>query len=186
MVKSLIKPFPSCSGDRAVPGDRHRLSAAAGNRTCVNKEKGLKRIIIYLAVCCIVAVVGRPASAQQKGPSEVAAEGLIETVAKGCEKELKMYCKDVTPGEGRVLACLYSFWDKLSDPCDNALYDAAAQLQRAIAALSYVQSECWDDLNRYCAKIQPGEGRLLQCLDRNDAKVTKRCKEAVKDTGLKK
>ena len=145
----------------------------------------MKRIIIYLAVCCIVAVAGRPACAQQKGPDEAMAQGIVETVAKGCEKELKTYCKDVTPGGGRVLACLYSFWDRLSDACDNALYDSAGQLQRAVATLSYVRSECWGDLNAYCANIQPGEGRLLQCLDKNDAKVTTRCKRAVKESGLK-
>jgi len=145
----------------------------------------LKRIIIYLAVCCIVAVVGWPAFAQQKGPDEAMAQGIVETVAKGCEKELKTYCKDVTPGDGRILACLYSFWDKLSDQCDNALYDAAGQLQQAVAALRYVHSECWDDLKTYCATIKPGEGRLLQCLEKNDTKVSKRCKQAVKDAGLK-
>jgi hypothetical protein len=37
-----------------------------------------------------------------------AADNIIETVAKGCEKELTSYCKDVTPGEGRILACLYA------------------------------------------------------------------------------
>jgi hypothetical protein len=149
------------------------------------KENGLKRIIIYLAVCCIVSIAGPTAFAQQKGPSEAAAQGILESVAKGCEKELKMYCSQVAPGEGRVLACLYSFWDKLSNQCDNAMYDAAAQLQRAISALSYVNSECWDDLKNYCANIQPGEGRLLQCLEKNDAKVNKRCKQALKETGLK-
>ena len=149
------------------------------------KEKGLKRFIMCLAVCCIVAVAGRSAFAQQKGPDEAMAQGIVETVAKGCEKELKMYCSQVTPGGGRVLACLYSFWDKLSDQCDNALYGAAGQLQRAVAALSYVHSECWDDLNRYCANIQSGEGRLLQCIEKNDAKVSRRCKKALKETGLK-
>jgi len=146
----------------------------------------LKRIMMYLIVCCIAAVAGRQAFAQQKGPDEAMAQGIVETVAKGCEQELKTYCKDVTPGEGRVLACLYSFWDRLSDQCDNALYDSAAQLQRAVATLSYVRSECWNDLNAYCADIKPGEGRLLQCLGRNDAKVSNRCKRALKDTGLKK
>jgi hypothetical protein len=120
------------------------------------------------------------------GDMAVAQESLVDTVARGCDREIKTFCKDVTPGEGRVLACLYSFWDKLSDQCDNALYDAAAQLQRAIAVLSYLENECRDDLKTYCANIQPGEGRLLQCLDKNDAKITKRCKQAVKDTGLKK
>jgi hypothetical protein len=43
-----------------------------------------------------------------------AAEDIIESVAKGCEKELTSYCSNVTPGEGRVLACLYAHNDKLA------------------------------------------------------------------------
>jgi hypothetical protein len=130
-----------------------------------------------MAVIMMVMVFGGGASAQQT---------LVDSVLKGCDKELKTYCKDVTPGEGRVLACLYSVWDKLSDQCDNALYDAAAQLARAVSALSYVVNECRDDLKTYCSDIQPGEGRLLQCMDRNYTKVSKRCKQALKDTELKK
>ena len=65
-----------------------------------------------------------------------AAEDVIETVAKGCEKELTSYCKDVTPGEGRILACLYAHSDKLTGQCEYALYDAAAQLERFVAALT--------------------------------------------------
>ena len=37
-----------------------------------------------------------------------AVDDLLESVAKGCEKELTTFCKDVTPGEGRILACLYA------------------------------------------------------------------------------
>ena len=115
-----------------------------------------------------------------------AAESLIDSVAKGCEQELKTYCKDVTPGEGRVLACLYAFGDKLSGQCEYALFDAAVQLERAVAALSYLANECRDDLVTYCADIKPGEGRLIQCIDKNEAKVSGRCKQALKDTGVKK
>ncbi|MDH3317934.1 MAG: cysteine rich repeat-containing protein, partial [Gammaproteobacteria bacterium] len=46
--------------------------------------------------------------------SVLAAENIVESVAKGCEKELSSYCKNVTVGEGRVLACLYAYGDKLS------------------------------------------------------------------------
>jgi hypothetical protein len=137
----------------------------------------MKRIIMYLVVFCVVALVGGPAFAKQT---------LVETVAKGCDKELNTYCKDVTPGEGRVLACLYAYEDKLSGQCEYALYDAAVQLQRAVEALSYAVNECRDDLTKFCSNIKPGEGRLLQCLDKNNAKVSKRCKQALKDTGLKK
>ena len=118
--------------------------------------------------------------------SVMAQQSLVDSVVKGCDKELKAYCKDVTPGEGRVLACLYAHSDKLSGQCEYALYDAAAQLERALTALTYVANECRDDLEKFCSNIKPGEGRLLQCIDKNNAKVSKRCKQAFKDTGLKK
>jgi len=115
----------------------------------------------------------------------MAQEGLVETVVTGCKAELEKYCSNVTPGEGRVLACLYAYEDKLSGRCEYALYDAAVQLERAVAALSYVVNECSSDLKQYCAGVAAGEGRLLQCLQKNDAQVSQRCKQARKDVGLK-
>jgi len=115
----------------------------------------------------------------------IAQEGLVESVVAGCKAELEKYCSNVTPGEGRVLACLYAHNNKLSGRCEYALYDAAAQLERAAAALAYVANECGPDLRKYCAGVQAGEGRLLDCLKRKDAEVSNRCKQARKDVGLK-
>ena len=115
----------------------------------------------------------------------MAAEDIIESVAKGCEKELTSYCSNVTVGEGRVLACLYAHNDKLSGQCEYALYDAAAQLERFVAALSYVANECDADLDKFCTGVQAGEGRLLKCLDDNSAKISARCTRALKDVGGK-
>ena len=114
-----------------------------------------------------------------------ALESLVESVAKGCEKELNSYCSNVTPGEGRVLACIYAHGDKISGQCEYALYDAAAQLERFVAALSYVVNECEDDLKQYCASVQAGEGRLAECLlVKNKDKISKRCNQAMKDVDL--
>jgi hypothetical protein len=115
----------------------------------------------------------------------LSAQNLVETVAEGCKTEIETYCKAVSPGEGRVLACLYAYQDKLSGKCEYALYDAAVRLERAVAALSYVANECEADLATHCAGVRAGEGRLLQCLEKNDAKVSPRCKGALKDVGLK-
>lgn len=115
-----------------------------------------------------------------------AQEALIETVATGYQTELEAYCKTVTPGEGRILACLYAYQDKLSGKCEYALYDAAVRLERAVAALSYVANECEADLAANCAGVKAGEGRLLQCLEKNEAKVSSRCKGALKDVGMRK
>ncbi len=116
----------------------------------------------------------------------MAGQDLVESVLNGCEKELDTYCKDVTPGEGRILACLYAHQDKLSGRCEYALYDAAAQLERAIAALTYIANECGDDLKEYCSSVRPGGGRLLDCIEKNKKKVSKRCKQAIKDVKKKK
>lgn len=115
----------------------------------------------------------------------LAGDNLVQTVVNGCKKELDNHCKDVTPGQGRVLACLYAHSDKLSGQCEYALYDAAAQLERAISALSYVVNECGDDLKNLCSGVPVGEGRLLKCLEKNDSKVSDRCKQSLKDVGLK-
>ncbi len=136
----------------------------------------MKRLGIGLLILGGILLLGTPVMAQQ---------GLVETVVTGCKAELEKYCSNVTPGEGRLLACLYAYEDKLSGRCEYALYDAAVQLERAVAALSYVANECSSDLKLYCKGVAAGEGRLLQCLQKNDAQVSQRCKQARKDVGLK-
>jgi hypothetical protein len=136
----------------------------------------MKKRVVLLAVVAMFFV---------SVASSWAADNVIDTVAKGCEKELTTYCKDVTPGEGRVLACLFAFSDKLTGQCEYALYDAAAQLERFVAALGYVANECDADLDKFCADVAVGEGRLLNCLDENASKISERCTQALKDVSAK-
>ena len=134
-----------------------------------------KLCLVFLAVT-VLLFTAAPAPA---------GDDLVQTVVNGCKKELETYCKAVTPGQGRGLACLYAHSDKLSGQCEYALYDAAAQLERFVAALSYVINECGDDLNKLCSGVPAGNGRLLNCLEKNDSKVSGRCKQALKDVELK-
>jgi hypothetical protein len=136
----------------------------------------MKRTRIFLVALAVLLLGITGVNAEQ---------GLVETVANGCKIEIEKYCSQVTPGQGRILACLYAHEDKLSAKCEYALYDAAVQLERAVAALSYVANECNADLEKYCESIEPGKGRLLDCLDKHDKQVSKRCKQAIKDVGLK-
>jgi hypothetical protein len=115
-----------------------------------------------------------------------AEETLVDSVKKACNKELTTFCKGVVPGEGRVLACLYAFEDKVSDKCAYAVYDAVDQLERAVAALKFAAGECKEDLQKYCADVKPGQGRGLACINKNEKSVSQRCKDALKQTGLKR
>jgi hypothetical protein len=119
-------------------------------------------------------------------PLQKGLQGALDTFSEGCREELTTFCKDVTPGEGRILACLYAFQDKLSPRCEYALYDSVGQLDRFLTNLSYAVGECREDLRSLCADVKPGQGRLLDCLDSNEAKVSKRCNTALRDVGYKK
>jgi hypothetical protein len=140
------------------------------------RRKMMKRLCICLLTLGGLLLLVNPVMAQQ---------GLVESVVTGCKAKLEKYCSNVTPGEGRILACLYAHNDKLSGRCEYALYDAAVQLERAAAALAYVANECAPDLRKHCARVEAGEGRLLECLQKNDAEVSNRCKQARKDVGVK-
>lgn len=137
----------------------------------------MRKMVVAIMSLCVIMLVGSIAFAEEKGP--------VEIVADGCKKEIDTYCKNVKPGEGRILACLYAYEDKLSSRCEYALYDAAAQLERAIAALTYLANECRDDLKAYCSNVKPGEGRLIDCIGKNMEKVSSRCKQAIKDVAQK-
>jgi hypothetical protein len=140
-------------------------------------QKGMRKGLLVALGALTLTVFG----------SQVGAEdSLVDNVKKACEKELKSYCNNVTPGEGRIASCLYAYEDKLSTRCDYALYDAAAQLEHALTALTYVANECNADLKEYCSSVESGEGRLLKCLEKNESKVSGRCKQAFKDVGGKK
>ena len=120
------------------------------------------------------------------GGRALAEEDTIAALRKACQKELNTFCKGVPEGEGRVLACFYAFQDKVSDKCMYALYDASAQLERAVTALKYAASQCKDDLNKFCADVKLGQGRGLACLKKNEKSVSQNCNDALKQTGLKK
>lgn len=140
---------------------------------------------VFLMLLILLLILALPAFAAQD-PLIKGAQGALDTFAEGCQQELTTFCKNVTPGEGRILACLYAFQDKVSPRCEYALYDSIGQLDRTLTNLAYAVGECRDDLKTYCSVIEPGEGRLLDCLDKNASKISNRCNNALKDVGYKK
>lgn len=109
----------------------------------------------------------------------------VQTIADGCSAEIENYCSQVTPGEGRLLACFFAHEDKLSGQCEYALYAAAAELDAAVNALAYVATECKDDILAHCGDVAVGEGRVLDCLEANQEDVSDACKQAVDDVFVK-
>jgi Cysteine rich repeat len=133
---------------------------------------------VYLAAPAIAQTPAQDVTATMQGQ-------LSAQVLEGCSSELTQYCAEVTPGEGRLLACLYAYSDKLSGQCEFALYDAAARLERAISAITYVASECRAELETHCANVEVGEGRVAQCLKDHASELSPGCGQALTNVGVK-
>jgi len=113
-----------------------------------------------------------------------AAEDIIESARVGCQKEMDAFCKSVTPGEGRILQCLASHHDKLSGRCNYALADASMQVERLALAMKHVAAECSGDLTKHCSDVPIGDGRIAECLKKNQATLAPDCSQAMKDTQM--
>jgi hypothetical protein len=130
----------------------------------------------------LVAIVG---SALGLGATAAfAAEDIVESARLSCQKDIDTYCKDVTRGEGRILQCLAAHQDKISGRCGYALDDASLQMQRVLLAIKHVATECKAELEKHCADIPVGDGRIAQCLKKNNATLAANCKQSLKDTQM--
>jgi hypothetical protein len=116
------------------------------------------------------------------GPNAMSQETLMEHVVNACQGDLDKYCSQVTPGQGRVLYCMAAHEDKISGQCQYAFYQAATLLEQLSMAVSYIAQECKADIEKHCANVEMGEGRILACLSGHDAQVSDGCKKAIADT----
>ena len=128
---------------------------------------------LKLAIGVLAVAAAAPAVAQ---------DSLLEYVVNSCEADIKQYCSQVTPGEGRLLHCAAAHEDKLSGECSYALYQAASLLEQLSVAIAYVAKSCETEIKTLCSDVKAGEGRILSCLEGNGEALGDACKMALADT----
>jgi len=107
-----------------------------------------------------------------------AQESVAEMVLNGCKTELASYCSTVTPGRGRIAACLLAHNDKLSDQCEDFFEVVLVQLTIILSTISYAIEQCGSDMDQYCEGVMIGGGRIQQCLSQNRDKLEQKCQTA--------
>jgi Golgi apparatus protein 1 len=103
----------------------------------------------------------------------------IKKLETACAGDIKRYCRTVTPGEGRMLYCMQAHEDKISPGCAFVLNEVALQAQTTADHLRDAVNACRSDIDKFCAKTQPGQGRIAACLAANQTSLSKDCVEAV-------
>jgi hypothetical protein len=138
-----------------------------------------KFVLVILAFAVCFAVVIPVQAAENQGPVEKFVVKHIDKVQTACERELGIYCSAVTPGEGRVVACLYAYNDRLSSKCEMALYESSQEFQRASEKLTAFVQACEADIQKLCPAVEVGEGRILACLEKNVSQVSDKCQQVM-------
>jgi hypothetical protein len=87
---------------------------------------------------------------------------------KTCAVDLDALCAGVTPGEGRVRACLMAHMASMSTFC-------SAKLSREI----YLATQCEADVKHFCGDVLSGGVRIASCVQTHFGEVSGACKSAL-------
>lgn len=87
---------------------------------------------------------------------------------KTCAVDLDALCAGVTPGEGRVRACLTAHMANMSTTC-------SAKLSREI----YLAAVCEADVKHFCGNVISGGDRIASCVQTHFGEVSGSCKSAL-------
>ena len=101
-----------------------------------------------------------------------------------CNADAAILCPGLPLNSQKSFMCLMAYEDNLSLACELGIVEAAIALEMGMIALDYSIKACEADADKYCLNVEAGEGRIVSCLRKNEARLDKACTAALKDTGL--
>src|SRR6476659_2884437 len=163
-----------------MPGIQRPLPAEP-----VIKGRAMKitvKLLVGLGVLSLLAVFSVGSASAQTNVGKSIVEKLAAKITKledACARDIKRYCKTVTPGEGRMIYCMQAHEDKISIRCAFELGETSTGVQTAADALKDAVIACKAEITGVCGKILPGQGRIAACLLSNKSTASAGCVDAI-------
>jgi hypothetical protein len=135
----------------------------------------------------VTMLISNVAMAEGKKLADKLSNVVIETVAievPACDADAAILCPGLPQGSQKSFMCLMAYEDNLSVACQLGIVEAAMALEMGMMALEYSIKACEADADKYCLDVEAGEGRIVSCLRKNEAKLNKACTAALKESGL--
>jgi Golgi apparatus protein 1 len=140
------------------------------------------KLLVRLGLLPLLTVLSVGSVSAQTDLGKTILEKLTARVTRlesACAKDIKKYCRTVTPGEGRMIYCMQAHEDKISTKCAFELGEAATSVQTAADALKDAVIACKAEISGVCGKVLPGQGRIAACLLSNKSTASAGCAEAI-------
>jgi hypothetical protein len=99
-------------------------------------------------------------------------ESAIERVEDACGDDIEEYCGDVTPGGGRIAACMHAHADALSRRCRFSLFRTARNIRTAVENIA---DECWNNIQALCGSEQ----NIAECVKQKSSSLSPNCQTVV-------
>jgi hypothetical protein len=144
--------------------------------------KSTMHLLAGFGVWSLLAILSVSSVSAQTDITKAIQEKLAAEAAKlenSCADDIKKFCSDVTPGEGRILYCMHAHEDKISPKCAYDLEEAATDVQLSADLLKEAIGACKAEISGVCGKTQPGQGRIAACLFANKSTASKACGEVL-------
>jgi hypothetical protein len=122
-----------------------------------NSKFGKLLFMISTLFACTIAPL--PAEAQFTGP---------------CADTVNKYCKDVTPGGGRIIQCLNDHRDAQSLKCRD-------WIEAQTRSMNELNTVCAKEIVTFCNFDYVDNVRIYRCLANNYAGLSFECKDKVRE-----
>jgi len=101
---------------------------------------------------------------------------------KACDLEIDRLCADVCSPfsgqacEGTVIQCLTQKAENVTDQaCKKEIFIMEKIMANDVRADAVLQKACNSDISTFCADVEPGKGRVHECLRNHRDKLSKQC-----------
>lgn len=140
-----------------------------------------KRLSFLLSLLLAVLALAAPAAAQTKTFEKALAkaEEAVSHVETACAYDVTKFCPNVTPGDGRIALCLLAHEDKLAKSCLSTALRVGRSFDLAVSNVFRAAAVCEKDIPAVCSQVEPGDGRIIECLIENQPKLSTQCRSEV-------
>jgi hypothetical protein len=102
--------------------------------------------------------------------------GAVQQLKTACQDEIRNYCSNVTPGQGRLLLCMQAHEDKISRQCELSLLETSRNIGKAVSKMETFAQACWPDIQVFCSGTG---GSVTQCVIDNRPSLSPACRAMV-------